>query len=45
VLVPDPIVEVEPGPARAAWWLRRQAMLDLDDLDTPAYLRQGRLLN
>ena len=31
---PDPEPETEPEP-----------LLDLDDLDTPAYLRQGRLLN
>jgi cell division protein FtsZ len=31
---PEPILAVEPEP-----------VLDLDDLDTPAYLRQGRLLN
>jgi cell division protein FtsZ len=32
--VPEPVLAVEPEP-----------MLDMDDLDTPAYLRQGRLLN
>ena len=38
---PEPqIVEPEPQPAAEA-----EAALDLDDLDTPAYLRQGRLLN
>ena len=31
---PQPVMEMEPEPA-----------FDLDDLDTPAYLRQGRLLN
>jgi hypothetical protein len=31
---PQPDLMVEPEP-----------MLDLDDVDTPAYLRQGRLLN
>jgi cell division protein FtsZ len=31
---PEPVLRAEPEP-----------MLDLDDLDTPAYLRQGRLLN
>ena len=31
---PEPVLQVEPEP-----------VLDLDDLDTPAYLRQGRLLN
>jgi hypothetical protein len=33
---PDPESETEPEP---------EPLLDLDDLDTPAYLRQGRLLN
>jgi len=32
--VPDPMLIAEADP-----------VLDLDDLDTPAYLRQGRLLN
>jgi cell division protein FtsZ len=32
---PMPVLEAEPEPAA----------LDLDDIDTPAYLRQGRLLN
>jgi len=32
----------EPAPAAAA---PETPVLDLDDLDTPAYLRQGRLLN
>lgn len=41
---PEPIVEPEPEtePALAA---DAEPMLDMDDLDTPAYLRQGRLLN
>ena len=34
--------EPEPAPALIA---RADPVLDLDDLDTPAYLRQGRLLN
>jgi cell division protein FtsZ len=40
--VPEPIAEPEPEPMLAA---EAEPMLDLDDLDTPAYLRQGRLLN
>jgi hypothetical protein len=34
--------EPEPEPAMVA---AAEPMLDLDDLETPAYLRQGRLLN
>jgi cell division protein FtsZ len=34
-MAPDPAPEVEPEPA----------VFDSEDLDTPAYLRQGRLLN
>ena len=40
VFISEP--EPEPEPAIAA---EAEAMLDMDDLDTPAYLRQGRLLN
>jgi len=32
--LPEPVMVAEPEP-----------MLDIDDLDTPAYLRQNRLLN
>jgi cell division protein FtsZ len=42
---PEPIAaipEVEPEPALIA---DTEPAIDLDDLDTPAYLRQGRLLN
>ena len=42
---PEPIAlapEPEPEPVFTA---ETEPMLDLDDLDTPAYLRQGRLLN
>jgi cell division protein FtsZ len=39
---PEPMVEPEPEPALIA---ESDPVLDLDDLDTPAYLRQGRLLN
>jgi cell division protein FtsZ len=38
---PVPIIEPEPQPGL----LDAEPLLDLDDLDTPAYLRQGRLLN
>jgi cell division protein FtsZ len=37
-----PIIEPEPAPALIA---ESDPVLDMDDLDTPAYLRQGRLLN
>jgi cell division protein FtsZ len=36
---PEPVVPVAAAPAEP------EAILDLDDLDTPAYLRQGTLLN
>jgi cell division protein FtsZ len=42
--VPEPIVEPEPEP-EAALIAEAEPMLDLEDLETPAYLRQGRLLN
>ena len=43
VFMPEPIApEPEPEPAMVA---EAEPMMDLDDLDTPAYLRQGRLLN
>jgi cell division protein FtsZ len=38
----EPVPEPEPEPVMIA---EAEPMLDLDDLDTPAYLRQGRLLN
>ena len=37
-----PPAPVEPPPAPA---VETEPVLDMDDLDTPAYLRQGRLLN
>ena len=41
---PEPIApEPDPEPVMVA--ADAEPMLDLDDLDTPAYLRQGRLLN
>jgi cell division protein FtsZ len=41
---PAPVVYLEPEPA-PAMLADASPVLDLDDLDTPAYLRQGRLLN
>lgn len=40
-IAPEPEFEPEPAPTLLA----DAEMLDMDDLDTPAYLRQGRLLN
>jgi hypothetical protein len=42
--IPEPIVEPDPEP-EPALIAEAEPMLDMDDLDTPAYLRQGRLLN
>jgi cell division protein FtsZ len=42
--IPEPIPMVEPPP-RHQLIEDAEPLLDLDDLDTPAYLRQGRLLN
>jgi cell division protein FtsZ len=39
---PPPVIEPEPAPALIA---EADPVIDMDDLDTPAYLRQGRLLN
>src|SRR5215813_13645244 len=41
---PEPIPMPDPEPIRAAP-AETEPLLDLEDLDTPAYLRQGRLLN
>jgi cell division protein FtsZ len=43
--IPEPIAEPEPEPEAVMVAAEAEPMLDLDDLDTPAYLRQGRLLN
>jgi cell division protein FtsZ len=43
VVEPEPVAEPEPEPAMLA--AEPEPMLDLDDLDTPAYLRQNALLN
>jgi cell division protein FtsZ len=47
VIQPVPVQEPEPVPAmlNAEPDVEPDAMLDMDDLDTPAYLRQRRLLN
>jgi cell division protein FtsZ len=45
VFIPEPIIEPEPEPEPVLVGAEAEPMLDLDDLDTPAYLRQGRLLN
>ncbi len=45
VFEPEPILESEPEPEPVLVGAEAEPMLDLDDLDTPAYLRQGRLLN
>jgi cell division protein FtsZ len=43
---PEPVFEPEPEPEPALIAEADPSMdLDMDDLDTPAYLRQGRLLN
>ncbi|PWU01188.1 MAG: cell division protein FtsZ [Terriglobia bacterium] len=41
---PEPVFEPEPEP-EPVLMAEAESVLDLDDLDTPAYLRQGRLLN
>jgi cell division protein FtsZ len=43
--VPPPAVEPMPAPPEPVFMAEPEPVLDLDDLDTPAYLRQGRLLN
>jgi cell division protein FtsZ len=46
VFIPEPEPEIEPEPeTEPAMIAEAEPMMDLDDLDTPAYLRQGRLLN
>ena len=43
---PPPIMHVEPEPELETPMIAEpEQVMDLDDLDTPAYLRQGRLLN
>ena len=44
VFIPEPVIEPEPEP-EPAMLVEAEPMLDLDDLDTPAYLRQARLPN
>src|SRR5579885_1572547 len=46
VSIAEPVAEPEPEPEPEQELIAEaEPMLDLDDLDTPAYLRQGRLLN
>jgi cell division protein FtsZ len=50
VFIPEPIFVPEPEPEPQHYMMAEpepepEPMLDLEDLDTPAYLRQGRLLN
>jgi cell division protein FtsZ len=43
---PEPVVELEPEPEPEPLLMAEADPIpDMDDLDTPAYLRQGRLLN
>jgi cell division protein FtsZ len=44
-VVEEPVFEPEPEPEPLAMAEPEAPVIDLDDLDTPAYLRQGRLLN
>jgi cell division protein FtsZ len=45
-LEPEPVMELEPeSEPEPALIADPEPILDMDDLDTPAYLRQGRLLN
>jgi len=44
-LVPEPVAAMAPDPAHNTEAEPEPAVFDQDDLDTPAYLRQGRLLN
>jgi hypothetical protein len=41
---PIPVVELEPEP-EPPLLAEAEPMVDSDDLETPAYMRQGRLLN
>jgi cell division protein FtsZ len=45
VRIPEPVLEPEPVMTEPAILAEAEPVIDLDDLDTPAYLRQGRLLN
>jgi cell division protein FtsZ len=48
LIEPEPVPEIEPEPEPEAALIAEadpSIDLDMDDLDTPAYLRQGRLLN
>ena len=48
IFIPEPVMEAEPEPEvelEPILMAEAEPMMDLDDLDTPAYLRQSRLLN
>ena len=45
VRMPEPFFEPEPVMPEPSLLADEEPGIDLDDLDTPAYLRQGRLLN
>jgi len=45
VFIPEPVALPEPEPEPVMVAIEAEPMLDMEDLDTPAYLRQGRLLN
>jgi cell division protein FtsZ len=45
IFIPEPVPMPEPAPEPAMMAAEPEPLMDLDDLDTPAYLRQGRLLN
>ncbi|MGP8244658.1 MAG: cell division protein FtsZ [Bryobacteraceae bacterium] len=45
VRIPEPVMEPDPVMPEPALLSDADPVIDLDDLDTPAYLRQGRLLN
>jgi hypothetical protein len=45
IFIPEPAPMPEPEPEPAMMAAESEPLMDLDDLDTPAYLRQGRLLN
>jgi len=42
---PEPVMHLEPEPEPEEAAAEPEPVMDLDDLDTPAYLRRGRMLN
>ena len=42
---PEPVMHLEPENEPEELMAEPEPVLDLDDLDTPAYLRRGRMLN